>query len=44
MLHDVSHTLPGFFVMFVGDLAGSLIVLYTAKAVLSLTGKQVRVT
>lgn len=34
--HDDSTLLPGFVVMFVGDLLGSLIVLYTAKWLLSL--------
>jgi hypothetical protein len=30
-LHDAGNLLPGFLVMFIGDLMGSLIVLYTAK-------------
>jgi hypothetical protein len=34
-LHGDKDLLPGFLVMCVGDLAGSLIVLYTAKAILS---------
>ncbi|MGZ5201644.1 MAG: hypothetical protein ACXWC4_17915 [Telluria sp.] len=35
-MHGDANLLPGFFVMFVGDLAGALIVLYTAKGVLTL--------
>ncbi len=34
-MHGDGDLLPGFFVMFIGDLAGTLIVLYTAKWVLS---------
>ncbi len=35
-VHDASNLLPGFLVMFIGDLMGTLIVLYTAKWLLSL--------
>lgn len=35
-LRGDSNLLPGFLVMFIGDLAGTLIVLYTAKGVLAL--------
>lgn len=35
-LHGDFHLLPGFGVMIVGDLAGTLIVVYTAKALLTL--------
>jgi hypothetical protein len=35
-IHDGSNLLPGLFVMMVGDLLGTLIVLYTAKWLLSL--------
>jgi hypothetical protein len=35
-LHGDDHLLPGFLVMFFGDLMGALIVLYTAKAILAL--------
>ena len=35
-IHGGSNLLPGFFVMMVGDLMGTLIVLYTAKWLLSL--------
>jgi hypothetical protein len=37
-LHGDSHLLPGFLVMCTGDLAGTLIVLYAAKAVLAIAG------
>lgn len=37
-VHGDSNLLPGFLVMCVGDLAGTLIVLYTAKAVLAVVG------
>ncbi|MCA1246029.1 hypothetical protein [Massilia sp. MS-15] len=39
-VHDDALHLPGFLVMFVGDLAGALIVLYTAKWLLSLVRRQ----
>jgi hypothetical protein len=39
LLHGDGHLLPGFLVMCTGDLAGSLIVLYGAKALLSLQGR-----
>jgi hypothetical protein len=35
-IHGDGNLLPGFFVMMIGDLAGTLIVLYTAKWLLSL--------
>jgi hypothetical protein len=35
-IHGDTNSLPGLFVMMIGDLAGSLIVLYTAKWLLSL--------
>jgi hypothetical protein len=38
-LHGDQHLLPGFFAMCVGDFAGTLIVLYTAKGVLALAGR-----
>jgi hypothetical protein len=38
-LHGDSNLLPGFLVMCVGDLAGTLIVLYTAKAILAIVGR-----
>lgn len=38
-LHGQDHLLPGFVVMCIGDLGGTLIVLYTAKALLALAGK-----
>ena len=41
-VNNESNLLPGFFVMCIGDLAGSLIVLYTAKALLSLVERQRR--
>ena len=38
-LRGASHLLPGYFVMCIGDFAGTLIVLYTAKGVLALTDR-----
>jgi hypothetical protein len=38
-LHGEQHLLPGFFVMCIGDFAGTLIVLYAAKGVLALLGR-----
>jgi hypothetical protein len=37
-IHGDGHLLPGFLVMCIGDFAGTLIVLYTAKAILGLIG------
>lgn len=38
-LRGEQHLLPGFFVMCIGDFAGTLIVLYTAKGVLALAAR-----
>jgi hypothetical protein len=38
-LHGDTDLLPGFLVMCIGDLAGTLLVLYIAKALLSLSGR-----
>jgi hypothetical protein len=38
-LHGDSQLLPGFLVMCIGDFVGTLVVLYTAKALLALAGR-----
>jgi hypothetical protein len=39
-LHGDGHLLPGFMVMCIGDFAGTLVVLYTAKGLLALAGRR----
>jgi hypothetical protein len=39
-LHGDGHLLPGFLVMCIGDFAGTLIVLYTAKTILDIVGRR----